>query len=73
MGDKNNLNWTDIENRHFAVWLELSFSDNFKKLWGVINDDLTAGSYTVYIENSSFMLIVLMLKDYNESEYQAKK
>lgn len=48
--------WTDVEDgeayiEHFIVWNRLSGLPNFKKLWGVIDDDLDAGTYTLKVDS----------------------
>jgi hypothetical protein len=48
--------WTDVENgiaylEHFIVWSRLSGLPNFKKLWGVIDDDLDAGTYKLIVNS----------------------
>ena len=37
---------------HFIVWTRIAGSSQFKKLYGVIRDDLTPGSYYFRIENN---------------------
>jgi hypothetical protein len=44
--------WLDVENSHFKTWMDFPFSNNFYKIWGVINKDLLAGTYTVLINNT---------------------
>ena len=41
--------WVDPENEHFIVWMRTSGLPNFKKLWGVINQDLAPGNYTLHV------------------------
>jgi len=43
------------------VWVELSIGEELKKIWGVINQDLQPGDYTVFIENS---ILVMILNDF---------
>lgn len=37
---------------HFMVWMRTAALPTFRKLWGVIEQDLHPGRYTIFIENS---------------------
>ena len=37
---------------HFIVWMRTAGLPNFRKLYGVINEDLRAGSYIINIKNN---------------------
>lgn len=39
-------------NQHWLVWLRPSFTNDFFKLWGVINKDMIPGIYTLRIKNN---------------------
>ncbi|CAG9325499.1 unnamed protein product [Blepharisma stoltei] len=43
--------WKDVEDEHFMVWMRSSSFSTFKKLWGRIEDDLDAGTYTIQIHS----------------------
>jgi len=46
------VQWTDVEDEHFMVWMRPAGLSNFRKLWGRINETLTNGtSYTMSISN----------------------
>jgi hypothetical protein len=47
--------------------------DNFRKLWGRIEDTITKGDYTVTIYNSSFLSNNLINLDYNVSKFEGSK
>ena len=49
---QKNLQWLDIEDEHFIVWMRVSPLSGFKKLWGIIEEDIKNGTYTVEILNS---------------------
>ncbi|CAG9325508.1 unnamed protein product [Blepharisma stoltei] len=42
--------WTDMENKHFAVWMRNGASPNLKKLWGIIDQSLEKGDYKITID-----------------------
>lgn len=44
--------WTNTTNEHFMVWMRPAGLPNFRKLWGRINEDLEAGTYTIIIKNN---------------------
>jgi hypothetical protein len=62
------VQWTDMKNEHFIVWMRYAGLPTFRKLWGRImdskaiaeagitdgefKDGLEAGSYTMMIENN---------------------
>jgi hypothetical protein len=48
--------WIDVEDEHFMVWMRMETFPFFKKLWGVINEDLPAGQYKFYINNGKVIL-----------------
>lgn len=58
--DPNNLDpnywqtvqWTDVMNEHFMVWMRPAGLPNFRKLWGRINEDLPAGQYVMQVTNN---------------------
>lgn len=52
---QKSLQWIDIENEHFVVWMRVAPLSGFKKLWGVIEDDLLEGNYTLNIMNSKHL------------------
>mmetsp|Transcript_22343 Transcript_22343/g.16809 ORF Transcript_22343/g.16809 Transcript_22343/m.16809 type:complete len:133 (+) Transcript_22343:452-850(+) len=50
------LNWTDVqwidmENEHFIVWMRTAGLPNFRKLWGRVEEDMTPGTYELVIYN----------------------
>jgi len=44
--------WLDMENERFIAWMKIAPFSNFRKPWGVINEDLVAGTFTVIINNN---------------------
>lgn len=46
------LQWTDIENEHFMVWMSIAGLPTFRKLWGRIEEDLEPGVYRIAILNN---------------------
>ena len=46
------VQWIDMTNEHFIVWMRPAGLPNFRKLWGRIREDLPEGDYTVVIEDN---------------------
>ena len=46
------IQWLDMTDEHFIVWMRGSGDANFAKLWGRIEDDLEPGKYYVRIANN---------------------
>lgn len=57
-----NIQWIDVRNEHFMVWMRPSGFSNFRKLWGKVEIDILPGNYTLKIKNS-----------YNVSSFDGKK
>lgn len=47
----NAVQWIDMEDPHFIVWMRTAGLPDFRKLWGRIDTDLPAGDYSVIITN----------------------
>jgi hypothetical protein len=45
------VQWTDVEDEHFIVWMRIAATNNFIKLWGKIDEDME-GKYSLKIEES---------------------
>lgn len=45
------IQWTDVEDERFMVWMRPAGLPNFRKLWGKIEEDLPAGKYIVNVES----------------------
>lgn len=43
--------WVDVENEHFINWMNVETFNNFRKLWGRIDNDLPKGNYSVLIQD----------------------
>jgi hypothetical protein len=56
------IQWLDMENEHFIVWMRLAGLPNFRKTWGKIDNGLIPGEYIMNIDNK-----------YDMSEYKGKK
>jgi LEM3 (ligand-effect modulator 3) family / CDC50 family len=46
------LQWTDVENEHFMVWMSIAGLPTFRKLWGRIEEELEPGVYRIAILNN---------------------
>jgi len=46
------VQWHDVMDEHFMVWMRPAGLPNFRKLWGRINNDLAAGTYTLSVNNT---------------------
>lgn len=54
-GDPNyweKVQWTDVMDEHFMVWMRPAALPNFRKLWGRIPTTLSNGTYTLQINNT---------------------
>ena len=47
----SSLQWIDIKNEHFIVWMQMETFPTFRKLWGKIEEDLEKGTYLLRIKN----------------------
>jgi hypothetical protein len=45
------IQWTDVEDEHFMVWMRPAGIPDFRKLWGRINTQLTPGKYNLTVSN----------------------
>lgn len=45
------IQWIDMEDPHFIVWMRTAGLPNFRKLWGKIDGGLKAGKYKLMIDN----------------------
>lgn len=46
------VQWIDMKDEHFIVWMRPAGLPNFRKLWGRIRKDLEPGNYEVTIKNN---------------------
>jgi len=46
------VQWIDMTNEHFIVWMRYAGLPTFRKLYGKIDQDLEKGAYTMRIENN---------------------
>ncbi len=46
------IQWTDVENEHFMVWMRPAGLPDFRKLWGRINTRLDPGEYILEVVNN---------------------
>ena len=46
------LQWTDVEDERFMVWMRPAGLPDFRKLWGRIEQDLVSGIYYLQITNN---------------------
>ena len=50
--DNKSLQWFNVENERFMVWMRPAAMPDFRKPWGRIERDLVKGDYTVIITNN---------------------
>lgn len=50
--DYRDIQWYDMTDEHFIVWMRTAGLPNFRKLWGRIDDNLKAGKYVLKIHNN---------------------
>jgi hypothetical protein len=53
------VQWMDVENEHFIVWMAMETYNKFRKLWGIIKQDLRPNNYTIIVEDSILINIRL--------------
>lgn len=46
------IQWIDVLDEHFIVWMQMETFDQFKKLWGRIEEEMPIGEYTLSFENN---------------------
>lgn len=50
-GNSAESQWLDPEDEHLMVWYQMESFNTFVKLWGSIDQNLGAGTYTVVVSN----------------------
>ena len=50
--DWRSIQWTDVKDEHFIVWMSTAGLPNFRKLWGRIEHDVDSGDYELTIVNN---------------------
>lgn len=45
------IQWHDMEDQHFIVWMRTAGLPDFRKLWGKLENGLSAGDYTLKVNN----------------------
>lgn len=56
------IQWQDMEDPRFIVWMRNAGLPNFRKLYGVIDEDIKAGTYTLKVD-----------AQYNVAPFEGKK
>ena len=55
-GDKveswEDIQWLDMENQHFMVWMRTAGLPDFRKLWGKLDDGISKGTYELQVTNN---------------------
>ena len=46
------IQWLDITDERFIVWMRVAGMPNFKKPWGIIEEDLPKGNYKLVVESN---------------------
>lgn len=49
--DWKSIQWQDVEDQKFIVWMRTAGLPNFRKLYGEIKEDLKKGTYELRIKN----------------------
>jgi len=49
--DHKEIQWLDMTDQHFIVWMRTAGLPNFRKLYGRIDKDLEKGEYVMKIDN----------------------
>ena len=50
--DSELIQWKNVTDEHFMVWMRPAGLPNFRKLWGRIKENLEKGTYEITIQNS---------------------
>ncbi len=50
--NKNEIQWLDVEDEHYIVWMSTEADSNFIKPWGKYASTLVKGNYTVVVKDS---------------------
>jgi len=45
------VQWMNVQDEHFIVWMRTAGLPNFRKLWGRIEQDIPAGTYQLNVYN----------------------
>lgn len=50
--NSTDIQWIDVTNEHFIIWMQMEPMEIFRKLWGRIDYTLSEGDYTIELENN---------------------
>lgn len=50
--DWKDVQWTNVEDKHFIVWMRTAGLPNFRKLYAVIENNLKQGTYQLVISSA---------------------
>ena len=50
--NSTSIQWMDVTNEHFIIWMQMEPMEIFRKLWGRIEIDLPPDKYTITLENN---------------------
>lgn len=50
--DSAEIQWYNVVDEHFPVWMRLAGHPTFRKLWGIIDQDLEDGEYIMKVNNT---------------------
>lgn len=56
LDNKLEVQWKDVEDEHYIVWMSTEADSNFIKPWGRFNSTLYKGNYTVIVKNSKYFI-----------------
>lgn len=48
-GTYKSFQWIDVTDQRFMTWMKMSPFMDFRKTWGIINQDMPAGTYTLQV------------------------
>jgi len=51
-GTYRSKQWADVESERFMTWMKMSPFMDFRKTWGIIQQDMPAGNYTLYVQSN---------------------
>jgi hypothetical protein len=50
-GSYRSFQWADVESQRFMTWMKMAPFMDFRKTWGVIQQDMPAGNYTMFVNS----------------------
>lgn len=52
IANSTSIQWINVIDEHFIVWMQMEAFDNFRKLWGRIDKGMPKGKYKLHFKNN---------------------